>query len=50
MLPATMTIASIFTAAKDVVGEFGSLIALVVGIGFGVWGVKFLIAKLRGAK
>lgn len=50
MLPATVTVGAIMSEGTSVVGNFGTLIALVAGLGFGLWGVRFLIKKLRAAR
>lgn len=50
MLPAGISIATIFADATSVVTEFDTLIVIVVGMSFGIWGVKFLIGKLKGAR
>lgn len=50
MLPASVTATGTLASASSVVGNFGTLIVLVVGVSFGVWGVKFLIGKLKGAR
>jgi len=38
------------SSATDVVSSFGSLIVLVAGLSFGVFGVKFLIGTIKKAR
>jgi len=50
MLPAAVTLSGILTDAGTVVSEFDTVIVIVLGMAFGIWGVKFLIARLKGAR
>lgn len=50
MLPAAVTLTSILTDAASVVTEFDTVITIVLGMSFGIWGVKFLIGRLKGAR
>lgn len=50
MLPAGVTIAAIMTDATSVVSEFGTLIVLVVGLGFGLYVVKKLPQWIKAAR
>lgn len=50
MVPAGLTIPALFTSAALVVTEFQGLILLVVGIGIGVWAVRFVISQVKRAR
>lgn len=45
----TMT-AALLQGAATTVGEFGSLIVLVVGLGIGFFVVSYIIRKAKGAR
>ena len=50
MVPATMTVNSVLSGGGTVVTEYAGLILLVAGLGFGIFGVKFLIGQIRAAR
>lgn len=50
MLPATVTVANIFAQGTTVVGNFATLIVLVVGLGFGLYVVKRLPGWIKAAR
>lgn len=51
MVPsATVNAAGLLGAAGTVVTEFGSLVLLVAALALGIWGVRFLVAQIRGAR
>jgi len=50
MLPGAVTLSGILTDAATVVSEFDTVIVIVLGMAFGIWGVKFLIGRLKGAR
>ena len=50
MVPAGLTIAALLADATSVVTEYAGLITLVAGLGFGIFGVKFLIGQIRAAR
>lgn len=49
MVPAGLTLSSILTDAGTVVTQFAGLITLVAGLAIGVWGVRFLIGRVKSA-
>ena len=49
MVPAGLTLSGILTDAATVVSEFDGLILLVAGLAIGVWGVRFLIGRIKSA-
>lgn len=49
MVPAGLTLTAILTNASTVVSEFDGLILLVAGLAIGVWGVRFLISRVKSA-
>lgn len=49
MVPASVTMTATIGAASEVVGQFGGLILLVAGLAIGVWGVRFLIGRVKTA-
>lgn len=50
LISATMTIPAVLSDASSVVGEFGGLITLVVGLSVGFFVVGWIISKAKGAK
>lgn len=50
MIPATLTLAGLLTAAATVVAEFEELIVLVAGLAMGVFVVRFIIGQVRKAR
>lgn len=51
MVPtSTVNATALFSTASEVVGNFGALVLLVGGIALGVWGVRFLIKRIRAAR
>lgn len=46
----TMTVNSVLSQGGLVVNQFGSMILLIVGIAFGVWAVRFVIARVKRAR
>lgn len=49
MVPTGLTLTAIFTSATEVVTQFQSLILLIAGLAIGVWGVRFLISRVKSA-
>lgn len=50
MMPAGLTITALLASASEVVGQFGTLIVTVVGLGLGFYVVTFIISKAKAAK
>lgn len=51
MVPtSTVNATALFSTASEVVSEFGGLVLIIGGIGLGIWGVRFLIKRLRAAR
>ena len=49
MVPASVTLTSTLANASTVVTEFGGLVLLIAGLAIGVWGVRFLIGRIKSA-
>jgi len=50
LLPASVTATGTLAGASTVVTEFGTVIVIVLGMAFGIWGVKFLISRIKGSR
>jgi hypothetical protein len=46
----TMTVDAVLGQGATVVSQFGSLVLLVVGLGMGIWAVKFVIRRIKNAR
>lgn len=51
MVPtSTVNATALFGQAGTVINQYGAAILLVAGLALGVWGVKFLIRRIKAAR